>query len=172
MDMIITRLTSKDYDPFYSLRLASLEECPEEFATDAQSWRNAPRETINKLLMNSEERPDMPIFGAWNGDALVGLAGLNRDVRPSVMHKSTLWGLYVTPDQRKQGVGQALLEETIKAARETPDLRLIRAVVTVTSQEALSLLERMDFKRYGHEPEAKRWNDTFYDQVYLWLPLQ
>jgi hypothetical protein len=54
--MKITRLTPNDYEYFYSLRLASLEECPEEFATDADAWKNAPRETINKLLVNSEDR--------------------------------------------------------------------------------------------------------------------
>jgi len=169
--MKITRLTPKDYEPFYSLRLASLEECPEEFATDAESWKNAPRETINKLLIHSEERRDAPIFGAWKNDELVGLVGVNHDLRPSIMHKSTLWGLYVATDQRKQGFGSALLNEVIKVARETSGLRLIRAVVTVTSTDALSLLEKHGFTIYGREPEAKKLNDTYYDQVYLWLPL-
>jgi ribosomal protein S18 acetylase RimI-like enzyme len=170
--MKITRLTPNDYEHFYSLRLASLEECPEEFATDAEAWKNAPRETINKLLVNSEERQDTPIFGAWKNDDLVGLVGVNRDLRPSVMHKSTLWGLYIKPDQRKQGCGGALLNEVIMAAQKIPDLRLIRAVVTVTSKDALSLLEKHGFKVFGQEPEAKRLNDKYYDQVYLWLPLR
>lgn len=169
--MKITRLTPKDYEQFYSLRLASLEECPEEFATDAESWKNATRETINKLLIHSEERQDTPILGAWKNDELVGLIGVNRDMRPSVMHKSTLWGFYVAPDHRKQGIGSTLLKEVVKVARATPDLRLIRAVVTVTSTAALSLLEKHGFKVYGREPEAKKLNDTYYDQVYLWLRL-
>lgn len=169
--MKITRLTPKDYEHFYSLRLASLEECPEEFATDAEAWKNAARETINKLLVSSEEKQDAPIFGAWNNGELVGLVGLNHDLRPSVMHKSTLWGLYVTPGQRKQGLGSALLTEVIKTAQEISDLRLIRAVVTITSKDALSLLEKHGFKVFGQEPEAKRLNEEYYDQVYLWLPL-
>jgi ribosomal protein S18 acetylase RimI-like enzyme len=169
--MEIRRLTPSDYDPFYEVRLASLLECPEEFATDADAWRNAPRETINKLLLNSEERTDMPILGAWKNGHLVGLAGLNRDLRPSVVHKSTLWGVYVLPEHRRQGIGRALLNELISIAHKTPDLRLIRAVVTITSADALSLLEKTGFKRFGQEPEAKRFKDTFYDQVYFWYPL-
>lgn len=169
--MKINRLTPKDYEHFYLLRLASLEECPEEFATDAEAWKNAPRETINKLLINSEERQDTPILGAWKNNELVGLVGVNRDLRPSVMHKATLWGLYVLPRYRKQGAGGALLDEVIKVAHETSDLRLIRAVVTITSKDAISLLKKHDFKVFGQEPEAKRLNDEYYDQIYLWLSL-
>lgn len=169
MTMKISRLTPKDYGQFYSLRLESLGACPEEFATDADAWKGASRETINRLLINSEERKDTPILGARKDDVLIGLIGVNRDLRPSIKHKSTLWGWYVTPAHRRQGVGQALLGEMIKA--QEPEIRLIRAVVTVTSKSALSLLEKQGFKVYGQEPEAKQVGDKFYDQVYLWLRL-
>jgi len=170
--MDISRLTPKDYEHFYAIRLASLEDCPEEFATDADAWKNAPRETINKLLITSAERKDAPILGVWNDGQLIGLVGINHDLRPSVKHKATLWGMYVLPNYRRQGIGRALLDEMIKTARETPDLRLIRAVVTVTSKEALSLLNNFGFKTFGQEPEAKQLNDQYYDQVYLWYPLR
>ena len=170
--MKITRLTPKDYEPFYALRLESLEECPEEFATDAEAWKSASREAINKFLVTSEERKDAPIFGAWKDNILIGLVGVNRDLRPSVRHKSTLWGLYVTPAHRRQGVGHGLLVEVIKTLKDEPNLRLIRAVVTVTSSDAISLLAEQGFKVYGQEPEAKRLGDKYLDQVYLWLPLK
>jgi len=170
--MQISRLTPKEYDQFYALRLESLETCPEEFATDAEAWKNASRETINKLLIISDERTDAPIFGAWEGEMLVGLVGVNHDLRPSVRHKSTLWGLYVTPAHRRQGIGYGLLNEVVKVLKEEPDLRLIRAVVTITSEDALALLKKQGFKVYGQEPEAKQLNGKLYDQVYLWLPLK
>jgi ribosomal protein S18 acetylase RimI-like enzyme len=170
--MKISRLTPQDYDQFYEIRLDSLEACPEEFATDADVWKNASHETINKLLVISEARGDAPIFGAWEEDDLVGLIGVNRDLRPSVRHKSSLWGLYVRPAYRKQGIGHALVEEVVKTLKVEPEIRLIRAVVTVTSEEALALLKKQGFKVYGQEPEAKQLNDKYFDQVYLWLPLK
>jgi len=170
--MKISRLTPTEYDPFYALRLESLKTCPQEFATDADAWENAPPETINKLLVTSLQRKDAPIFGAWEGENLVGLIGVNRDLRPSVKHKSTLWGLYVTSAQRKRGIGLALLKEVIRTLKENPDLRLIRAVVTVTSNDAITLLKNQGFKIFGQEPEAKRIGDNYYDQVYMWLSLK
>lgn len=163
----IHRLTQTDYEPFHEFRLRALTDCPEEFATDADAWRNAPRETINKLLINSETREDTPIFGARNDDRLVGMIGVNRDLRPTVKHKSTLWGFYVMPEHRKHGVGTALLNEMIAVARLTPDLCLLRAVVTITSTDALSLMEKTGFQRYGQEPDAKFLDGKFYDQVFL-----
>jgi ribosomal protein S18 acetylase RimI-like enzyme len=170
--MKISRLTPKDYDQFYALRLESLENCPEEFATDADAWKNAPRETINKFLVSSEEETDSPILGALQGDILIGLVGARRNLRPSVRHKSTLWGWYVTPAHRRKGAGRALLAAVVNVLKEEPELRLIRGVVTVTSEAALSLLEKQGFKVYGQEPGAKRFDDKFFDQVYVWLPLK
>ena len=170
--MKITRLTPKDYDQFYALRLESLENCPEEFATDADAWKNAPRETISNMLVSSEEGTNAPILGAWQGDVLIGLIGANRNLRPSVRHKSTLWGWYVTPAHRRQGTGLALLDAVVSVLKDESELRLIRAVVTVTSEAALSLLEKQGFEVYGQEPEAKQFNNKFFDQVYVWLPLR
>lgn len=170
--MKITRLTPKEYDQFYALRLESLETCPEEFATDAEAWKNASHDKINNMLVKSEESRDFPIFGAWVDENLVGLVGANRNMRPTVRHKSTLWGLYVTSAHRRQGVGSALMDEVMNSLKDEPDLRLIRAVVTVTSRDAISLLEKKGFNIYGQEPEAKYLNDTFFDQVYMWLSLK
>jgi len=169
--MKISRLTPNDYDHFYALRLESLEACPEEFATDAEAWKNASRETIDNLLVASEERQDAPILGAWEDDTLIGMIGANRNLRPTVRHKSTLWGMYVKSASRRRGVGNALLEEVVRVLKDEPELRLIRAVVTVTSRDAISILEKKGFKVYGQDPEAKRLDDTYFDQVYMWLPL-
>jgi len=117
-----------------------LETCPEEFATDAEAWKNASRETINKLLVNSEERKDTPILGAWVDEKLAGLIGVNRDLRPSVRHKSTLWGMYVTPAHRRQGIGHSLLNEVVQVLKEEPDLRKCLKSQWVANLRSISLI--------------------------------
>jgi ribosomal protein S18 acetylase RimI-like enzyme len=64
------------------------------------------------------------------------------------------------------------MDAVVNLLKEDPELRLIRAVVTVTSEAALSLLEKQGFQVYGQEPKAKRLDDKFFDQVYVWLPLR
>ena len=169
--MEVRRLTPADYDSFYGLRLAGLEEFPITFATDAQAWRSASKETIERLLVNSYEREDTPILGAWEEGELVGMVGLNRDLRPSVAHKSTLWGFYVAANYRQQGVGLNLLNELFSLARTISGLRQMRAVVNVENEAALKLLMKVGFEQFGREPDAKKVNGILYDQIYLWYRL-
>lgn len=169
--MRIQRLLPSDYDSFYQLRLDSLEQHPETYATDAQAWKNASKEAIERLLLNSQEREDMPIIGAWVDNQLAGMVGMNRDLRPTIAHKATLWGLFVSPPHRRQHIGRALLKEVLACARSTPELILVRAVVNINSIAALALLKEGNFKEYGREPKAKKIGETFYDQIYLWYDL-
>ena len=169
--MEIRRLGPTDYDGFYALRLAGLEEYPFAFATNAQAWRAASRETIERLLTTSHERGDMPILGAWVDGHLVGKVGLNRDLRPTVAHKGTLWGFYVSNGYRQQGIGTKLLTEMLSLAQATPDLRQIRAVVNVKSDTAVRLLTKAGFEQYGREPDAKKLDGALYDQIYFWYRL-
>jgi RimJ/RimL family protein N-acetyltransferase len=168
----IRPLLPSDYDSFYQLRLDSLERHPEAFATDAQAWKSASKETIERLLLHSQEREDMLIMGAWvEGNQLAGLVGMKRDLRPSIAHKATLWGLFVSPPYRQQHIGSALMHEILLRARTIPGLILLRAVVNVSSVAALTLLRQSGFEEYGREPKAKKFGKTFYDQIYLWYDL-
>jgi RimJ/RimL family protein N-acetyltransferase len=153
------------------LRLASLEQRPEAYATDAQAWKSASKATIEKLLSHSEEREDMPILGAWVDNQLIGMVGMNRDLRPSIAHKATLWGLFVSPPYRRQHTGRALVNEILVCAQSIPGVELLRAVVNVNSVAALTLLKQCGFEEYGREPKAKKVSESFYDQIYLWYDL-
>jgi ribosomal protein S18 acetylase RimI-like enzyme len=167
----IQQLLPSDYDIFYKLRLDGLEQHPDAYATDAQAWKSASKETIERLLVNSQEKQDMPIIGAWVESQLVGLVGMNRDLRPSVAHKATLWGLFVSPPYRRQHIGRALVTEILARAQTISELTLLRAVVNINSVAALMLLMQSGFKEYGREPNAKKIGETFYDQIYLWYDL-
>ena len=169
--MEIRRLIPADYDGYYAVRLAGLEECPAAFATDAAAWKTAPRDAIERLLKLSQERKDMAIMGAWIDDQVVGTIAMKRDLRPSVMHKTSLLGFYVYPSYRRQGIGQALLTEFIALAQDIPDLLQIRTIANLSCTEALSLFKKVGFERFGLEPKAKKVDNTFYDQIYLWYSL-
>ena len=168
-DFEIRALTSSDHDDYHRVRLAGLEECPWAFATGAEEWRSAGREVIDGHLRSSESGPDAPILGALStADGLVGLLGMRRDPRPSVRHKASLWGLYVLPPWRRQGVARVMLSEMITVAGTVDGLRQLRATVPVTGG-ALAVFEQAGFARFGIEVDAKQVDGRFYDQAYVWL---
>ncbi|MAT96957.1 MAG: GNAT family N-acetyltransferase [Anaerolineaceae bacterium] len=168
--MEIRKLTPNDFDAYYALRLESLQQCPMMYATDANDWQAAPREVIEKHLLLSQSE-HAPVLGAWRDGMLLGLLGLNPNSRPTVQHKGTLWGFYVTPAARRQGVGKALLEQTVSVARSKLRLEQLRVVVTIHDPTAVRLFEQFGFREFGREPRAKLLDGVYYDQAYFWYPL-
>jgi ribosomal protein S18 acetylase RimI-like enzyme len=168
----IRRLVLADFDQYYAVRLAGLVECPAAFTTDAEAWRSASRETIERHLESSRGEASPPILGAWTqNEELVGLIGLSPEQRPAVSHKAGIWGFYVTPQHRGRGIGRALLADAVSLAGELPGLRHLRAVVPTSCGVALLLFEHFGFQRYGLEPQARFVDGAFHDQAYLWYEL-
>lgn len=162
----VRRLVTDDFDQYYEVRLAGLIECPAAFTTDADAWRSASKETIERHLELSQDG-QAPILGAWQGAELVGLIGMNPEQRASVSHKAGLWGFYVLPDHREQGIGGGLLTDMIGVAKTMPNLRKLRAVVPTSCGKALSLTSKLGFEQFGLEREARQVDGLFHDQSYL-----
>ena len=169
--MEITILTPADYDAYFALRLAGLEEFPLAFTTDADAWRGADRAVIERLLARSAAEPGAPIFGAWSAGALIGLLAMRQEERPTVRHKATLIGFYVAPTHRDQGVGRALLSALLAHGRHVSGLQQLRAVVNSSCTAALALLPAVGFRQFGVEERAKLLADEYTDQIYFWYLL-
>ncbi|HVE76543.1 MAG TPA: GNAT family N-acetyltransferase [Actinomycetota bacterium] len=165
----VRRLTPAAFEHYYTLRGAGLVEAPAAFTTDASAWLGADRVKVERHLEASRDDPSRPIFGAWSDGELVGLIGLSREPRESVSHKASLWGLYVSPNHRRQGLGRSLLAEAISAARDLPGLRQLRAVVPTACDAAIGLFKSLGFEEFGLERDARWVNGRFHDQLYLWL---
>lgn len=66
---------------------------------------------------NRFDAPGEALLGAWVDGALVGIGGLNRDLFASHPDVGRLRHLYVIPAFRGMGVGRALVEALVSAAR-------------------------------------------------------
>ena len=168
---VIRVLGPRDVDDYSAVHLAGLIEVPQAFTTDADAWRDAPRETIARHLDAGRAKTRGPVLGAWRDEALIGLIGLTREERRSVSHKAGLWGFYVTAAHRRQGVGRALLDAMIDHAAAVSGLRQLRAVVASSCVEALGLFESVGFERFGFEQDARLVEGRFHDLLYLWYRL-
>jgi ribosomal protein S18 acetylase RimI-like enzyme len=163
----IRQLDRRDREHYFSLRLRGLEEHPQAFATSVEEWRNAPPEKIDALLLLSEDNKE-PILGAFHSNAeMVGSVCLIPETREAVRHKASLAALYVHSDWQQKGIGRQLVTETLRLARERPELRLVRLVVDSDNTIAVRLFEKFGFFLSGREPQARRVEDSYYDQSYM-----
>ena len=82
--------------------------------------------------------------------------GIYRDRHLKARHKAHVWGMYVVPDHRRQGVGVALLEAILHHARMLRGVTWVHLSVSSAAPEARLLYERLGFEIWGTEPAALR----------------
>ena len=97
------------------------------------------------------------------------MAGFYRETRVKRRHKGTVWGVYVAPEHRGQGVARRLLTALIESARTLPDLKWIVLSVTVERHPAQRLYRSLGFEAWGVEPHALRVGDDYFDEQHMAL---
>lgn len=164
--MEIRRLTTADAAAYRSLRLHGLREHPEAFTS---SWD----EDEAQPLAVSEARlasPQQVLWGAFEGNALRGIVGLELLRRAKERHKAKVVGMYVPAGAAGRGIGAALLQALLAHARRDG---LDDLVLTVTegNAAALRLYRQAGFQAFGTEPRAIRVAGRAYGKVHMHLAL-
>lgn len=90
---------------------------------------------------NRFDRAGEALFGAFSGDRLVGVGGLNRDPYTEQEGVGRLRHLYVAPDARRHGVGQMLVERIITQAKGSFAMLRLRT----PSADAAAFYRRLGF---------------------------
>jgi ribosomal protein S18 acetylase RimI-like enzyme len=167
-NMKIEQLTPEDAATYQELRLFALQESPAAFGSSYAEEVDRPLEVVKERLADSRNH----VFGAFSEDGqLVGMATLRREERVRTDHKAFLFGMYVLPEHRRQGIGRALLEAVISRA-EGLGVRQVNLTVNSENSAAVLLYEACGFERFGLERDAFRIGDGFFDTAYMALRVQ
>lgn len=166
--MQIRRLVPADAAPFQALRLQALLEAPAAFGASYENEQGTPLSQIESQLAAESGRL---LFGAFVGDELVAIAGIGREGGPKEAHKGYVRSFYVTPNQRGQGVGRAVLAHLLAYARTLPGLRQLTLAVNAANKPAIALYNSLGFTRYGVEPDSQLVAGHFHDEMLMFLVL-
>ena len=151
---MIRRLLPEDAELLFALRRESLVAEPFAFLSSPEDDAVSSAEAVRERLEQSEARA--PIFGAFVGEQLVGMAGLSQDRPVKAAHRACIWGVYVAPDFRRRGVAKRLLHAAVGHAREMPGVLTVYLSVSERHPEAKSLYESLGFVVWGLEPDCIR----------------
>lgn len=165
--MIIRPLQAADADAYRALRLFALEESPASFGASQEEINVIAREEIARQL--EEASKEGGILGAFADRELVGLACMSRCEGIKERHKAWIWGIFVRPERRRQGVGRALLEQLLQKASVMEGLLLVKLTLEASNRPARALYYQFGFDRFGTEPLAININGHFYDEDYMFL---
>lgn len=165
--MQIQRLVPEDVEQYRALMLEAYDRHPEAFTSSVREREKLP---LTWWAARLDGELDV-LLGAFCDGRLVGVVGLAFELREKAQHKATLFGLYVTAQQRSSGLGLRLVQELLAEAAEYEDVRLVQLTVTAGNDSALALYQRCGFVQYGLEPLAVRVGDDYFDKIHMWYRL-
>jgi RimJ/RimL family protein N-acetyltransferase len=171
--MHIRVLTRADAAEFQALRLNALGDNPEAFGRTFAEERHTPIERVAERLGNGDEAATRFVLGAAEtpDGPLRGLAGCFRESSAKERHKAVVWGMYVVPELRGQGVGRQLLDAVIARAAQWPGLEQLTLSVVPENVAARTLYMRRGFVTFGVAPRALAHDGRYFDLEYRWLQL-
>ncbi len=107
------------------------------------------------------------VFGAFDGDQLVGIVGLARETALKIRHKAFVYAMYVAESHRGRGIGRRLMERVMECAATLDGVLRMTISVTAGNAEALGLYESLGFVEFGREPDSMIVDSRFYDEIMM-----
>lgn len=159
----LRRLDTNDAARYRQLRLESLRDSPTAYGSSWEEENPQPLEWFARRLEQGWT------LGGWQGERLCGIATVVAHELVKMRHKGVIVGVYVHPDARGRGLGQALIRGLIAHATGRFDNLLLSAEAANTA--ACRLYRKLGFVEYGREPRAMKIGGRFYDEVLMALQL-
>ena len=166
---MIRLLEPTDAYQYFELRLEALIENPEAFATSYEEVINKPNSI--EQYEQSFAQANHYNFGAFDNEKLIGMVTLLPETKEKLKHKANIFAMYVTPGQRGNGVGKALLEAAITQARKSDGITRVNLTVVSINHGAKRLYQKFGFESFGLEEKALKIKNVYFDEEYMSLSL-
>jgi cyclohexyl-isocyanide hydratase len=166
--MEVKEIPSKDVAAYKEFFLKGLVEDEANFRISPDDEKNAPFPT--------RDAPDSFTLGAYEDGRLAGIVSFQREGRDrqKLRHKGLLFRMYVDPQFRGKGVGQALIEALRRRVERLGDVEQINLTVVSSNPVAKKLYEKFGFVSFAVEKNALKWRGHYYteEQMVLFLHRQ
>ena len=162
---ILRNIERDESDLYWPLRLEALQTHPEAFGA---SYELSSQLSMSEVKERIHNEPDDYILGAYTPDGkLAGMMGFKREYGLKLRHKGFIWGVYVSPAHRGNGVASRLLSEILERGKHLENLKQINLSVVTTNASAKRLYEGHGFEAYGIERNALEVGGQGYDEAHM-----
>lgn len=163
----IRPLAAPDAAAFRQIRLQAISDSP---SAVWPTYEEEAKRTVKEIEARILRTDTQVVFGAFIDRELVGIAGLRREPLDQVRHKAVLWGVFVSPDWRREGLARKLFARVQSFAREEGVLQ-IQLCVNAENVRARNLYRSLGFESFGVEPRAMRVGDKYFGEEHMVLGL-
>ncbi len=161
----IRQVEAHDLALFKEIRLESLRNHPEVFASVYEIERGDSDDKWFERIAASDGRSSIT-YMAFVDDELAGMIGIFRGFSPKNEHSGTIWGVYIRPHYRKQGIATRMLAACTVWAKEQA-MQVLKLNVVTTNTNAIVCYSRFGFQVYGLEPKALLVDGNYYDELMM-----
>jgi RimJ/RimL family protein N-acetyltransferase len=163
----IRPLVAADAAAFRQIRLRAISDAP---SAVWPTYEEEARRTVEDNEARIQRTDTQVVFGAFIDTKLVGIAGLRWEPLDQVKHKAILWGVFISPDRRREGLARKLFSQVLSFARDEGVLQ-IQLCVNAENVRARSLYRSLGFEPFGLEPRAMRVGSQYFDEEHMVLRL-
>jgi ribosomal protein S18 acetylase RimI-like enzyme len=161
--LVIRRLDAADADNFKALRLTALREAPAAFSTDgSDEERMGAGAAADRLARDV-------VLGAEVSQCLVGIVGMQHQDGPKHEHRGIVWGLYVLPRRRRNGIARQLMHALELEVDQS--LEILELEVVVGNEPARHLYMDLGYIVYGTQCKALKIDGIYYDRLLMYKEL-
>ncbi len=165
----IRRLGIADAGRFKAMRVNAAKESPASVKPTPEEELERPIDDFQKRLVWDLHNI---VVGAFDGDQLVGIAGLRREHGKKIHHTAILWGIYVTPRYRARGIAKRLVKEILGVAEGIAEITQIKLSVHTKNAPARKLYASSGFETYGIERNVIRIGEESFDEELMMMALR
>ncbi len=152
---------------FKNLRIYAMTESPRAFGSSVTDEQNRSLEQIQQMFSSTVSFG----LGVFDTDSLIGLARCECTNRVKTKHKADIYGVYIHPNYRGQGLARRLLEQLITQAKAVAGLETLLLAVSEHNAPARALYQSLGFLEWGVEPDALRHEGERLTEIYMRLEL-
>jgi RimJ/RimL family protein N-acetyltransferase len=167
------RLRPEDARRYARLRMRMLLDAPWAFSANPEDDKGLDIAHLGRSLADDAQA----VFAVEEpADAkpdreLIAAAGIVRPASPKFRHRASIWGVFVEPAYRGQGLGRAVMTAAVELAKAWPGIGYVDLGVSERGEAARRLYESLGFRAWGREPEATEIEGRRYDEIHMTLRL-
>ncbi len=167
--IVVRQIGPEDLASYKAVRASALKNSSEAFGQTLESFLQRDDKTHLDGLSKTYADPHSATFVVFDDACPVGMAGIVRQEPTKMAHKAFLWGMYIEPSHRGQGIGSKLVEKIIELAKSSGAIIQVQLTVVKDNVEAIKLYEKFGFTTWGVEPRALKYMDGFSDEIHMVL---
>lgn len=163
----IITLDPERWQEYRELRLRALREEPAAFGSSYEENVDNPEDHWRGRLEEAQRKVETITLFAEVDGRLVGMMGAHRVLRIKTRHVATVYGVYVDPAVRGQGIGGKLMQGLLDEIRLIPEIVKLNLSVNSEQGEALTLYRRFGFEIIGISHQEMKLGDRYYDSLLM-----